>query len=402
MSSLARPMTGKPLMKPNGTRIVLVGSAIALALAGFGVFSYSIFRPTNQASSAAQTPAPTNNLPDAVSALGRLEPEGGIVKVAAPSALGGAGARVERSLVKEGAQVKANQPLAVLDSYSTLLASAMQAEAEVKEAESKLAQVRAGAKQGEIQARVATVNSIEAELAGEVQTQSARLARLDAEFQNAVAEFKRNEALFKEGGISASALDTRRLALRTAEEVLNEAKANLAQKERQLQAKVQEAKATVAQVAEVRPTDIQQAEAQVQVAVANFQKAKAELEKSIVRSPVDGQVLKIHADPGEVIGTDGILDLGRTNQMYAIAEVDENAISKVKVGQRAKVTGYAFPGEIAGTVDYVALQVRKNNVLNTDPVDRADTRVVEVKVRLDNSKPITGLTNLQVKVAIEP
>jgi HlyD family secretion protein len=88
--------------------------------------------------------------------------------------------------------------------------------------------------------------------------------------------------------------------------------------------------------------------------------------------------------------------------MYVVAEVDENYISKVKPGQRAKITGFAFPGEITGTVDRVGLQVRKNQVLNTDPADKTDARIVEVKIRLDNSESVAGLTNLQVKVAIAP
>lgn len=395
-------MTGRPLMKPPAVRLVVISSAIALALAGFGIFSYTMFRPSSE-SSAAQTIESPNDAPNAISALGRLEPEGGILKIAAPSvSLGsGGGSRVERMLVKEGATVKANQPLAVLDTYDSLLAAAMQAEAQVKEAQARLAQVQAGAKRGEIAARQATVSNYEAELSGEIQAQAARLDRLQAEFLNAQADYRRNEALYREGGISASALDTKRLALRSAEEQLNEAKANLDRTQRTLQAKIQEARATVAQVTEIRPTDIQQAEAQVQVALANFQKAKADLNKAIVRAPADGQILKIHADPGEVIGSNGILDLGRTNQMYAVAEVDENYISKVKVGQRARITGYAFPGEMTGTVSQVGQQVRKNEVLNTDPVDRTDTRVVEVKIRLDNSKPVTGLSNLQVKVAID-
>jgi HlyD family secretion protein len=88
--------------------------------------------------------------------------------------------------------------------------------------------------------------------------------------------------------------------------------------------------------------------------------------------------------------------------MYAVAEVDENYIGKVQPGQRARVTSYAFPGEITGTVDKVGLQIRKNEVLNTDPVDKTDTRIVEVKIRLDDSQKVAGLTNLQVKVTIAP
>jgi HlyD family secretion protein len=383
-------------MKPAGARVVLIGSAIALALAGFGIFSYSIFRPNSQAPDQtlkAQQPFAT----DAISALGRLEPEGGVIKVSTPSASassGFGGSRVERILVKEGAKVKANQPLVVLDTYQPLLASAMQAEAQVKEVEARLAQVQVGAKQGEINAQKAVVLKARAELP----KAEAEYARVDAEFQKAKWEYDRFLSLFRQGAINEQEVRNRKLTLDTTEKQRQQAVQAVEQAKLELEGAAQ----TLNSVAEVRPTDVQQAQASVQVAMANFQRAKADLDKAIVRAPSDGQVLKIHSEPGEVVGNDGVVDLGRTNQMYVVAEVDENFISRVKNGQRAKITGFAFPGELTGTVDRVGLQVRKNAVLNTDPVDRTDTRVVEVKIRLDNSEPVAGLTNLQVKVTIEP
>jgi HlyD family secretion protein len=50
----------------------------------------------------------------------------------------------------------------------------------------------------------------------------------------------------------------------------------------------------------------------------------------------------------------------------------------------------------------VGRQIGKKAVLNTDPVDKVDTRVIEVKIRLDDSKKVAALTNLQVKVVIGP
>ncbi|MBW4527416.1 MAG: ABC exporter membrane fusion protein [Phormidium tanganyikae FI6-MK23] len=386
----------KPLMKPAGARAVLIGSAIALAVTGFGIFSYSIFRPSSQSSSA-QTPTPQPDQVDTVSALGRLEPEGGVIKVSAPtaSAAGGfGGSRVQRVLVKEGAKVKANQPLAVLDTYDTLLASAMQAEAQVKEAESRLAQVQAGAKQGDINAQRATVLRAQAELP----KAEAEFFKVDAEYQKAKRDYDRFSMLYKQGAVNDLEVSNRKLTLDTTEKQRQQA----TQAVEQARLELEGAKQTLSSVAEVRPTDIQQAQATVQVAMANFQRSKADLDKAIVRAPSDGQVLKIHAEPGEVVGNDGVIDLGRTNQMYVVAEIDETSINRVKAGQRAKITGFAFPGEMTGTVDRVGLQIRKNEVLNTDPVDKTDTRVVEVKIRLDNSEPVAGLTNLQVKVAIAP
>jgi HlyD family secretion protein len=385
-------VSSKPLMKPPGVRLVLIGSAIALALSGFGVFSYTILRPSPSPSTDTIASPSPNDAPDAISALGRLEPEGGVVKVAAPSAFGTA--RVSKVLVKEGMQVRANQPLAVMDQGDTLYASLMQAEAQVKEAETKLAQVQAGAKPGDINAQRANVLRANAE----IPKAEAELLKATAELRNAQLEYDRYRQLFKDGAITELDLQNRQLTRDTRAQQQDQARQALEQAKLALE----QAKQELSSVAEVRPTDIQQAQAQVNVAMANFQKAKTELDKAIVRSPIDGQVLKIHADPGEVVGNDGIVELGKTRQMYAVAEVDENYIGKVQPGQRAKITSYAFLGDMMGTVDKVGLQIRKNEVLNTDPVDKTDTRIVEVKIKLDDSQKVAGLTNLQVKVAIAP
>lgn len=387
-------MSPKPLMKASGVRLVVIGSAIALALGGFGLFSYSIFRPSPQSTAASASNA-SPQAGDAVSALGRLEPKGGIVKVAAPAGSmesGVGGTRVMRLMVKEGASVKLNQPLAVMETYPTLLAAAMQAEAQVKEARSRLAQVEAGAKRGEINAQQATVMRAKAGLP----RAEAEFAKADAEFQQALRDAKRFQDLFKDGAISESELQNRELTLKTREKQRQQALQAVEQAKLELEG----ARQTLDSVAEVRPTDVQQATAQVQVSTANFERAKAELDKAVVRSSINGRVLKIHTDPGEVAGNDGIMELGGTDEMYVVAEVDETYIGKVKSGQQATVTSFAFPGEIKGTVDRVGLQVRRNEVLNTDPSDRTDSRIVQVWIRLNDSQPVAGLTNLQVKVKI--
>ena len=122
-----------------------------------------------------------------------------------------------------------------------------------------------------------------------------------------------------------------------------------------------------------------------------------------VRASREGQILKIHTWSGEVIGNQGIADLGQTNQMYVVAEVYESDVSKVRLGQRAVVNSSAFNGELQGTVDEIGLQVLKKDVLNTDPVAEIDSRVVEVKIRLDAAATsrVAHLTNSQVMVAIK-
>jgi HlyD family secretion protein len=95
-----------------------------------------------------------------------------------------------------------------------------------------------------------------------------------------------------------------------------------------------------------------------------------------------------------------VLELGRVDQMIAVAEVYESDIRNVRVGQRARITSPAFAGELAGTVARIRPKVKKNDEIGADPAAAKDARIIEVEVRLADPKPVAGLTNLQVEVLI--
>jgi HlyD family secretion protein len=234
----------------------------------------------------------------AVSALGRLEPDRGVIRVAGPPR---PAVVIGELKVEEGDRVEKDQILAVL------LGAALQ-EAEV--------------------------------------------VRLQAELSNAERELERNRKLRRDRVLSES--DWRALELAR------------------------------------------------DVARASLQRAEADLELSTVRSPIDGQVLEIHAREGERVGSEGILEIGRTQAMYAVAEVYETDIGRVRVGQRARITSPALPRELEGEVERIGLKIGKKDVLSTDPVDDADARVVEVEIRLLEPALAERLTNLRVDVVIEP
>ena len=138
------------------------------------------------------------------------------------------------------------------------------------------------------------------------------------------------------------------------------------------------------------------------VARASLARAEAELALSTVRSPIEGQVLEIHAREGERVEPEGIAEIGATAQMMAVAEVYETDVGRVRVGQRARIRSPALPRELGGEVERVGLKVSKQDVLSTDPVADVDTRVVEVEIRLLEPEAAAALTNLRVEVVIEP
>jgi HlyD family secretion protein len=138
----------------------------------------------------------------------------------------------------------------------------------------------------------------------------------------------------------------------------------------------------------------------LEVAQAELAAARARLDLAVVTSPIRAQVLEIHARPGEMIGPEGILELGRTDQMYAIAEVYETDIAKVAPGQRARITLAALEEPLTGVVEDTELSVGRMDVLGTDPIARTDARVVEVRILLDDGAGVARFTNMQVKVEI--
>ena len=93
--------------------------------------------------------------------------------------------------------------------------------------------------------------------------------------------------------------------------------------------------------------------------------------------------------------------MGDTGLMRAVAEVYETDIAQVKLGQHATVTSRALPRPITGKVARIGNMVFKNDVLNVDPAARADARVVEVWIDLDDAKLTERLTNLTVDVVID-
>ncbi|NJR23412.1 MAG: biotin/lipoyl-binding protein [Richelia sp. CSU_2_1] len=467
-----RSTAENPSSKLPSAKQLSIAAAVAI-LAAVGVTGYKAWQSSQPDPNAAIAAAEaTASQLTTVTSLGRLEPEGEVIEVSASGAA--EGNRIDRLLVKEGDTVKTGQPIAILDSHDRLSAALDRATDQVRVAEANLAKVKAGAKSGEIQAQKATIARLEAdrsneiaaqqailarlevdrstemqaqqatiarlaaEKQGEIQTQEAAIARLEAELRNAQSEYQRHAQLYKEGAISASVSDSKKLAADTAQQRLNEgraqlnqirqsrlqqineaqaklnqidrsrlqqineAQAKLSQIEQSRLQQIDEATATLDRIAEVRPVDVQAAAAEVNSATSAVKEAKANLDLAFIRAPKDAQVLKIHAYAGEKVGNDGIVELGQTSRMLAVAEIYESDVSKVRIGQQATITSDVFAGELHGKVEHIGLQVQRQNIVNTDPSANIDARIIEVKVRLDeaSSKKVAGLTNLQVKVAI--
>lgn len=373
----------------------LLGAAALLILAI--AVGYRMLRPDGQlpevtaASSSSRPGAPGADGRISVAALGRVVPRGGIVDLGAI-----AGNRVAELLVGEGQDVKAGDPLVYLQDHPLRQTELEYAQQQSQEAQEKLRIETEYAKtmvhQAEIAYRQAQLQE------KELQAQAARIELLETNLQVAQTDLERLQGL-DEQVISPQEREHQKLRVTQAQQELSSA-----------QATFEKAKATEELNVENAQTQLHAAQINlqrvaIQVPVRSFEEnvklAQQKLEQSIVRAPTDGRILKIVTHPGEVVGQRPILQLGNVSNMEVLAEVYETDISQVRVGQHATATSRALPKPLEGTVQQIGSMVAQNEVMSLDPAARADARVVQVEIALEDSAAAAGLVNLQVDVTID-
>ena len=283
-------------------------------------------------------------LPRQVSALGRIEPLGGISQVSVPSSL--SNDRVREILVKEGQEVRKGQPLAVLESIDTLESSVRKSEAEIRVAESKLA------------------------------AQDSVIARYKADLGQASAEARRAEQLFAAGATSANRVE-------------------------KLQADESSAKAQLAEAIATKATLVEE----LRSSRASLDKDKTERAKATVLAPFSGTVFKVQARPGDKVGEDGLLEMGDSSRMGVIAEVYQSDRPMIALGQKASLSADGFKGrKVEGQVVEIAREVSRQTVFSGQAGENLDRRVLEVKIGLtpQESALASHLNYLQVNVLFAP
>ncbi|MEB3243907.1 MAG: HlyD family efflux transporter periplasmic adaptor subunit, partial [Cyanobacteriota bacterium] len=341
--------------------------------------------------------------PRQVSALGRVEPETKIRRVSVASSL--SGDRIEKLLVQEDDEVKQGQPLAILNSYGTLKASLDEASELVAVNRAKLAQVQAGAKQGEIRAQEYQVQSLERQLAAQKLTLDQAVASARAKAEEAKLERQRYDSLYAAGGVSEIERDRYRTRANTTQAELAKAIEDRAGTESRLRADIEGAKQTLDKIKEVRPEDVVTARNELRKSEAARERAKQEFDYATVRAPQNGRILKIFAWPGDKVGDNGLLEMADTSSMVVTAEVYQSDMGKLKIGQGATITADGFQGSARATLYKILPQVQKQSTFAGTPGENMDQRVYEVKLRLQptakEQERLRYASNLQVNVVFD-
>jgi len=372
--------------------IAFVGGAV---LGGLGVH---FFRGGEEGPS--QTIRPIKQV-SKVTALGRLEPEGGVLTLGIPLP-----DRLQKFFpnIREEALVKKGQELAKMESYSARELDLNLIGQQLVEAQAKLEgvtqKINAQIKLDDIKLRQLK------ELGPfDLQLQKHKVQGLKKQLAVAQDTMKRLKGL----GSTVSQQEIEQQELRVFQ-AQTELKIGQDALEKMNQGTDLEVKAAQAQLAASKAALVSaQKEAPIETLKSQQRLAKLRLEDSILRAPIDGKILKILAKPGELVGgQQPILQLGNTSQMEVVAEVYETDIAKVRKGDKARITGRALPRDkegketrLEGKVVSIGIIVGRNKVYDVDPRAEVDRRTVEVRIRLDDSAAAAKLINHQVNVEID-
>ena len=396
----------------NMISIALVRLNRYLSLIGKCSLAFSLLLLTNACNIDSQAQTESENVevtkieqPKQVVALGKLIPKGEVIKLSVANA---EDSRVNKILVEEGDRVAESQVIAILQGFENRERDLEEAQTEVELAQARLEQVRAGdTKQAELAAQQANISRLESQLRNEKVEKEAAIASAEAQLKQAEITYERNRSLQQQGAVTQQALDEAQEALDMAKASLNERTAQLNNTTQTLQQEINQERENLARLQEVRPVDVKVAEIELEKALVAVKQVKADLEDTKVKVPIAGQILRINTRVGEQVNTSqGIVELGRTDEMYAIAEVYETDIRKVEIGQPATISSEygGFEGKLKGTVEHLGLQVGTKQLSegSQDPTQDENSRIVEVKIRIDpeDSKKVAGLTNMKVRVEI--
>jgi len=280
-------------------------------------------------------PVQTQTLTETISAGGTVE---ALREVTTTTKLTG---RVAAVLVREGDRVRAGQVLVRLED-SEIAAQVQQAEANLQAAQARLRLLEQGARPEE-RAQV-----------------EAALAQARASFDTARESLARMQTLYKDGAVSKAQLDAAQLQYDVAKAQYDGA----VQQQRIVQTGA-------------RPEEIEVARAQVRQADAALAFARLQADSAVITAPLSGTVTHRYVDPGDLAslmpGQSDLITVAQIDSVYAVLEVSETDLGRVRIGQTVVVSIDAYPDRsFTGFVREVS------------PAATPMTRSFKIKVVVDN------------------
>jgi HlyD family secretion protein len=382
----------------NQSTAASLGLLFGIALGGGGVFMWRSFSGDGRSPGrTGVTVAKTK-----VSALGRLQPKGGVISV-----FGLPNDRIEKLSAKLGDKVVKDTILAELASRKDRELERDLVAVQLREARAQRVAIEEAGK--------AKIAAIDAEIVqqqsgreGDLKAQDAKIASLIVQSRVASDNLNRLKSL-QLTRVSAQDLERSELLYRQAESELTAARAirektekGYVQNDAVLKAKRSAAVAELDEALKRVP---------VESLAENLKIAERRLDATLVKAPVAGSVLKVIAHEGDTTGIQPILQLADIGAMEVIAEVYETDIQALDRWLNdspvlATISSRALAKPLTGEVQrhHIARLIEKNQVFSLNPRQDIDRRVVDVRVEVgsDSVELASLYVGLEVQVEFQP
>lgn len=316
-----------------------------------------------------------------------------------------AGGRVKEVLAHEGEEVKAGQPLLILET-GDLAAQLLAAQGQLGQAQATLEKLEKGARPEELaeaRARAATASAAwEQTRTGarseQIAAARARLAAQEVLAQKAQLDEQRYRLLFQKGAAARAELDNAETNLRAQVATRDALKQQMEELEHgsrsteleQAKARAQEARASEQLVkAGSRVEDIKAAHGQVDAAQGRVDQIKVLIDELTVKAPRAARIESLDLRPGDIIAPNATAaTLLEEDQLYVRIYVPETLIGKVKIGQEVPVTVDSFPGKrFKGVVEHINT-VGEYSPRNLQTADERADQVFGIRVGLKEGRDV--------------
>lgn len=257
---------------------------------------------------------------------------------------------------------------------------------QLDDTDAKLALAQAEADFGLAKRRVRSYLANDEGLAAQVRAREAdekqaqaRLAAAQADFKKAQVDLKRREALVKSGSVSGEELTNARNGLIQAEANLNAAKAGAAQAIANRLSTIGSKKANAAQIVD---TTID-TNPEVRLAQARLEQAKIDLERTVIKAPVDGVIAKRQVQIGQRIQPGApLLSVVPLQNVHVDANFKEVELRDVKIGQPVEVTADIYGDKVVYHGVVTGLSGGTGSAFSMIPAQNATGNWIKVVQRL--------------------
>lgn len=275
------------------------------------------------------------------------------------------GGKLTEILIGEGSVVKKGDVLARLDSTIQAL-QVQQAEANLRAAQEKSKETKAGSR---------------AQLISQAQASVQQIASLQQGAQNSVSNaldnLNRVKVLLNEGGATAQQLSDAQNRYETARAQLEAYSAQ--KKSAQEQVDLLKSGATTETI---NIADAGVAQAQVGLSIA-----KAQLNKTVLYAPGSGVISSLNFQKGEVISQGApVAAITDTSDLWVNVFIPEQDLPKIKLGQKAEIFIDAYPKQpFHGEVSYIS-PTAEFTPKNLQTKEERVNMVFAVKIKISDGK----------------